>query len=205
MRSRIACLVVALGGACGAACAGSTASPSPTEGGAETHGGSDADVDLAAGACLGAPDLTAATPNCNIVVNNATAVPFTQGTGTPPTPAGGTIRDGLYEATRAEGYGGATPAGRRLTLVVLNGATRFFFAGEVLDAAGTQTTLDFRVNATASVSGTRVVFTAVSCMSTATSPLPPALDFTDSGDNLIMALTSGATTSVTTYTRRGCP
>jgi hypothetical protein len=197
---------MALAGACGAACAGSTASQSPADSGAGTDGGSGADAGVVAtSACPAAPDPTAAAPNCNVVVNNATAVPFTQGTGTPPMPAGGTIRDGLYEATRAEGYGGATPAGRRLTLVVLNGATRFFFAGEVLDAAGAQTTLAFRVNATAAVSGTRVVFTTTTCMSTATSPLPPALDFTATGDNLIMALTSGATTSVTIYTRRGCP
>ena len=197
--------VVAFSIFCAGACAGSTASPATNDAGADTGGAPGADVAAdASRACPAAATLITDAPACNTLVNNATAVPFAQGAGTPAVPAGGTIRDGLYEATRAEGYGGATPSGRRLTLAVLDGGTRFLFGGEVLDGAGTQVTLSFRVNANASVSGASVAF-STTCMSGASNPLPAALDFTASGDTLVMGLTSGTTTSVTTYTRKGCP
>jgi len=87
--------------------------------------------------------------------------------------------------------------------VILEGATRMLWAGEVLDAAGTTVVSQFRADTAISVSGTRINFTT-SCVSTTPSPIPPALDFTVSGQNLILSLANGSTVAATTYTRRGC-
>jgi hypothetical protein len=43
------------------------------------------------------------------------------------------------------------------------------------------------------------------CMSTAQSPLPAALDYTATATSLVLSLTTGGATSVTTYARQGCP
>jgi hypothetical protein len=159
--------------------------------------------DTGSGVCPARPDLPAAAPTCNNVVNSATAVAFTAATGTAPTPAGGTIRDGLYESTRTEAYGSTTGGGRRITFVILEGATRMLWAGEVLDAGGATVTSQFRADTAISVSGTRINFTT-SCVSTTPSPIPAALDFTVSGQNLVLSLANGSTVAATTYTRRGC-
>jgi len=155
--------------------------------------------DTGSGLCPARPDLPAAAPSCNNLVNSATAIPFTAATGTAPAPAGGTILDGLYESTRTEAFGGAAGGGRRITFVILEGATRMLWAGEVLDAAGTTVTTQFRADTAISVSGTRVNFT-LNCVSITPSPIPAALDFTVSGQNLV--LING--NAMTTYTRRGC-
>jgi hypothetical protein len=157
--------------------------------------------------CPARPDLVAAAPACNTVVNAAPSVPFTMGTGSPPAPAGGAILDGLYEATRAEGFGSVTPSGRRLTLVILDGATRMLWAGDVLDAAATTVTTSFRANATMTASGSQIAI-AADCSSTtpSPSPLPAALGYTASGNTLLLSLIgSDGSGAVTTYARRGCP
>jgi len=186
--------------ACNSSSGSSSTGTGGSAGGSTGTGGSGG----GAGACPNAPSLTAAAPACNTVTNGAAAVPFTAGTGTPPTAMGGPIDDGVYYATQASGYGSATPAGRRLTIVILGGGTQMLWAGDVLDATGTTTSLSFRANATASVSGTQISMTTT-CSSASTSPLPPALDYTAPAGQLILSLTSNGATSVTTYTRQGCP
>lgn len=189
-----------------AACSATSDSTSPIDAapGADAGGSIDTATvtDAAAAACPSRPDLVAAAPMCNTVANTAPRVPFTRGTGAPPAAAGGSIRDGLYEATRAEGFGTAAEAGRHITIVISSGATQWLWNGEVLDAAGAQVTSSFRVNATVSVSGTRVSFTTT-CMSGPTSPLPAALNFTVAGETLVL-FQDGPNAAATTYTRRGC-
>jgi hypothetical protein len=157
----------------------------------------------AGGACPPGPDLVTAAPACNTLANSAAAVPFTAGAGAPPHPAGGVIADGIYHATRVEGFGGAPAAGRRITIDVLDGATRVLWAGDVLDAAAATTVLTFRADTHAAPAGTQIAFT-VDCSSSTPSPIPPSLDYTASGDQLVLSLTNNGATSVTTYTRAGC-
>jgi hypothetical protein len=148
-----------------------------------------------------------AAPACNTVASDgAPAVPFTARTGMPAPSTGGAIRDGLYFATRAEGYGNAPQTGRRLTLVVTTGAaTQLLYAGDVLDAAGMTPTSSFRVNATvSSLSGAQIGLTTV-CSSMAASPLPSMLGYTASATELVFTLVNGNDASATTYTRQGCP
>ena len=163
--------------------------------------------DTGGGVCPARPDLVAAAPTCTSLANSATAIPFTPATGTAPTPAGGTIVDGLYESTRTEAYGATAGNGRRITFAILEGATRMLWNGEVLDATGATVQASFRADTRISVSGTRINFTA-DCVSTSPSPIPAALDFSVSenllGTNLVLSLATGNTVAVTTYTRRGC-
>jgi hypothetical protein len=154
--------------------------------------------------CDHPPALTAAARACNSVVNSAHAVPFTARSGTPSTPMGGVILDGLYVSTATEGWGAVSPAGRRITIVVLGGGTQMLWTGDVLDATGATVTLSFAANAHAAASGNQIAFT-VDCSSSSPSPIPPALTYTASATQLILSLLNGADTSVTTYTRTGCP
>ena len=155
------------------------------------------------GLCPARPDLPAAAPACNTVTNAAVAVPFMAATGTAPTPAGGAILDGLYESTRTESFGSTTGGGRRITFVILEGATRMLWVGEVLDAAGTTVTTSFRADVGIGVAGTKINITP-SCVSVPQSPFPPAFDYTVSGNNLVLSLAANGAVAATTYTRRGC-
>jgi hypothetical protein len=155
--------------------------------------------DTGAGTCPARPDLVVAAPECNSVVNSATAVGFTSTDASAPAPMGGTILDGLYEATRTEGYGTTSGTGRRITFVVVEGATRILWAGEVIAA----TTAAFRADTRIKTSGTQINFTA-DCVSTMPSPIPDVLDYTVSGANLVLSLVNGEAVTATTYTRRGC-
>lgn len=205
-------LVLLLALACTSACSGgcgssSSGSPSGGSGGATGNGSGGATGQGGGGgasACAPRPELVVAAPTCNAITNRATAIPFTAATGTPPTFTGGAIRDGLYESTRAEGYGSATPAGRRISIVIQNGATQWLWTGEVLDGAGATVTRTFAANATVSISGKTVTFGTPTCLSASPSPLPDSLSYLVSGDNLLLAI-EGPNAAVTTYTRRGCP
>jgi hypothetical protein len=154
--------------------------------------------------CARGPDLTAAAPACNSVVNSAHAVPFTARTGSPPAPIGGPIVDGVYVSTATEGWGAVAPAGRRITIVVLGGATEMLWTGDVLDASGAAVTLSFAANARSAAVGNQITFT-VDCSSTSPAPIPPALTYTATSNQLVLSLTKGSDTSMTTYTRTGCP
>jgi hypothetical protein len=162
-----------------------------------------ASADQAGAACPPRPDLVQASPACNTLVSSAGAVPFTAATGTPPVPSGGAITDGLYEATRAQGWGAVTPSGRRLTIAVLQGATRILWTGDVLDPTGTTVTTSFRADSSGTVTGDQIDLTT-DCFSTATSPIPVSVGFTATPDQLLFIAGSGANVAATTYTRRGC-
>ncbi len=187
-------LVTLLSAACGS---------SNSNGGVGGSSGGGSGGSGGSSACPARPDLIAAAPACDTVVNSATAIPFTALTGTAPVPAGGAILDGLYESTKTGAYGATTGTGRRITFVIVEGATRMLWAGEVLDGTGTSVQASFRANAAISVSGTHINVTA-DCVSISPSPLPPTFDFTVSGSDLVLSLASGSTTAATTYTRRGC-
>jgi hypothetical protein len=180
------------GGASGSGGSGTADGPAGSGGDGVTDGG-----------CPAPPDVIVPPPRCNSIANNAQAVPFTMRNGTPPTPAGGTIRDGVYAATAAEGYGAVTPAGRRLTLAVTGNATQMLWTGDVLDATGATVTLSFTANTHIATAGNQVSFT-VDCASSSPSPIPASLTYTASGDQLIMSRATGADVAVTTYTRMGC-
>ena len=159
------------------------------------------------GACAARPDLMAASPTCDNVANNATAIPFTPLTGTVPTPAGGTVLDGLYESTKAGVYGATTGNGRRITFVMTtlaDGTRHMLWNGEVRDATGANVSLSFKADATVTVAGTQITNSNVGCVSTTPSPLPAAFDYTVSGSDLTLSLTTNGSTAATTYTRRGC-
>lgn len=191
------------------ACSGSAPTAAGTDAGLDAGAGMGSDAGDAAGTggdggvCPGRSDLLAAAPMCNTLANSAALVPFTPQTGAPPAATGGIIRDGIYEATRAEGFGTAPAAGRHITVAILEGATLWLWNGEVLDAAGTQATSSFRVNAAVTIAGTVVTF-QTTCMSGPSSPLPAALNFSVAGDDLLL-FQDGPNAAATTYTRRGCP
>jgi len=183
----------------GPGCSSAASSVSPGGDAGDTgvdHGG----VDQGGATCPARPDLLAAAPVCNTVTNNAPSVPFTTGTGTPPALNGGAIADGLYEATKAEGFGTVTPSGRRLTLVILDGATQMLWSGDVLATVLSS----FTANATMAVSGNQITITPT-CSSTTPAPLPPAVTYQSTATELRLALIdSGGNGAITTYTRRGC-
>lgn len=187
-----------------AACTSSNGGSSTGAAGSGGGSGGGAGGSGGGSACPNPPTLTAADPTCNTVTNGATAVPFTAKAGSPPTPAGGTIVDGVYYAVEAAGYGNVTPSGRKLTIVILDGGTHMLWAGDVLDASAGAVLTSFRANATASASGTTINMT-VTCPTGTTSPLPPALDYTATATQLVLSLTTNGATAVTTYARQGCP
>ena len=181
-----------------------TAACGSSSGGTNGTGGTNGMNDAGALACAASSHFTAASPQCNNLSNNATAVPFTAASGAPPAATGGTIRDGLYVAIRTDAYGSQAPSGRRLTLAILDNAAQMMFAGDVLDASGTQTTLTFRANATITVSGNQITPTAT-CSSTSPAPLPGTFAFTATGDQLALGTVTGGNGAITTYMRTGCP
>ena len=154
----------------------------------------------AAAACKRKP------PACNAVPNGAQAIPFSRDA-TPPSLAGGTIADGVYHATRAQGFNDAPAAGHRMTLAVSNHGHTFEWAGDVLDAAGKRVTETVSATANVSVSGTWLAVTTT-CPAQGPSPLPGTMVFSATPTTLILAARDdqGTITSVTTYTRQtGAP
>src|SRR5260221_14208246 len=181
------------------------APPGCAGGSGQTSGDAAVDAgDSARTTCPRGPDLTAAAPACNRVVNTARVVPFTARTGAPPAPLGGPIADGVYVSTAAEGWGAVAPAGRRITIVVTGGATQMLWTGEILDANGAAVTLSFAVRTRTAEAGNQLAVT-VGCSSSSPSPIPPTLTYTATAQQLLLSLTNGADTSMTTYTRTRCP
>ena len=151
--------------------------------------------------CPGARDFSS-NVSCNTVANEATSVAFTIGAGNPPTFTGGNIQDGVYHATKAEAFGTTTGTGRRFTLVVLEGGTKFYYAGDILDAQGAVATTMVAI-ASASTSGNQLTQTTV-CM-TGSAQIPTTESYTATGTELILSATQGSVVAVTTYARAGCP
>jgi hypothetical protein len=148
-------------------------------------------------------------PPCNAIANRAPAIPYTPGGGAPML-GGGAIVDGVYHATRTEGFGDAPAVGVHLTLEVSNNGRTFAWAGDLLDAAGMIATSSLTGNATVSVSGTwlAVATTCSSATRPAPSPLSATMVFSATPTALVLAARDeqGAITSVTTYTRQaGAP
>ncbi len=192
--------------ACGSSGSGGGAGGSGG-GGSTGSGGSTSNVDSGTSACPARPDLIAAAPTCDNVVNAATAIGFTALTGTAPAPAGGTVLDGRYESTKTGAYGATTGGGRRISFVLTTLADtsrHMLWNGEVLDAAGAAVTQSFKADATVTIAGTQITNSTVNCGSPSPPPLPAAFDYTVSGSDLILSLANGGTTAATTYTRRGC-
>ena len=150
--------------------------------------------------CPGAPDFSS-VETCNKVVNDAAAVLFTPGVGDAPTFTGGTIVDGLYHATKAEAWGASTGTGRRFTLVVLEGGTKFYYAGDILNAQGGVAT-SMVATATVSRSGNQLNHT-IGCISD--SVQIPVESYTATSTELILAVVQDPVVTATTYTRVGCP
>jgi len=195
----LATALVAIG--CGSSGGGGTGGAG---GGNNGAGGATGAGGSATGACAARPDLIATAPNCNNVVNNATAIGITPFPGSAPSPAGGTVLDGLYESTQTGAYGALATSGRRVTFVMttLSDSSRhMLWNGEVLGAGSTTS---FKADATVTIAGTQITNTTVNCGSPSPPPLPPAFDYTVSGSDLILMLTTNGTTAATTYTRRGC-
>jgi len=162
------------------------------------------------GAADTAPTSTATCPSrdfssgstCNTVVNDATAVAFTPGVGDAPTFTGGTIADGVYHAAKAEAWGASTGTGRRLTIVVLEGGTKFYYSGDVLTAQG-GVGATFVATTSASTSGNQLNQTTI-CMN-GSAQIPDVESYTATSTELILSITQGSVISVTTYARAGCP
>jgi len=163
--------------------------------------GRDAAADVTNAATCPPSDFSSSA-TCNTVVNDATAVAFTPGTGNAPTFTGGTIKDGVYHATKAEAWGSSTGTGRRFTLVVLEGGTKFYYVGDILDAQGGVATTMVAIT-TASTSGNQLNQTTV-CM-VGSAQIPTIESYTATSTELILSATQGSVVSVTTYTRAGCP
>ena len=189
--------------ACGSSNASTMGAGGRGDGAADASDAGDA---LAAGAaCDPEPSLGAASPTCNTVTNGAPSVPFTADPGSPPTFAGGPIEDGLYFATSVDGYGTASPAGRRLTLAITGSGTQFFWNGAVLDGTAQDIEETFAANATGSASGSTLTLTTT-CASVSPSPVQASMSYTASATALLLAAVGGSSSAtVTTYTRKGCP
>jgi len=197
--------LVAVG--CGSSNSGGGSGGSGSGGNSGGGAGGSINLDSGTGACAPRPGLIAAAPTCDNVVNNATAIGFTALTGAAPAPAGGTVLDGLYESTKTGAYGATTGTGRRITFVfttLADGSKHMLWNGEVLDATGANVTQSFKADATVTLAGTQITNATVNCGTPSPPPLPAAFDYTVSGSDLILRLTTNGTTAATTYTRRGC-
>jgi hypothetical protein len=137
---------------------------------------------------------------CNTIPNDAKPVPYTPKAGPLPAFAGGPIEDGLYRATRAEGYGDVDPNGRRMTLAVSGGGTELAWSGEMLDAAGVTSLATLRANARATATGSRLDLTTT-CSSRSPSPIPARLSYTARPGTLVLGLVDAGGDFVTTYER----
>jgi hypothetical protein len=206
-----------------AGCSSSSSSSPPVDSaqapdlkaGPDLASGSDA-FDAATAACPNPPNLTTNDGNCNNVPFPTKRVPFTVGTGTAPTFAGGKLVDGLYVAIKSEGWGVTTGTGRQMSIVLLNGGTTLLWSGQTLNAdgsgdvdAGTVGLAWLRANYTVSIASQNTLALGENCKA-GTASGPPTLFFTATTTDppqllLANAQATNPTGSVTTYERQGCP
>lgn len=139
-------------------------------------------------------------PACNAIKNDATPVPFTAKSGPVPVFAGGPLEDGVYQATRAEGYGAVAASGRRMTLAVSAGGTELRWSGDVLEATGATVLASIRANARVAASGSRLDLTTT-CPSVSPNPLPAEMAYAAGPGELRLGLVDARGAFVTTYTR----
>jgi len=154
---------------------------------------------LAAAAALAGGCRHAGHP-CEALANDAAPVPFTPRSGPPPVFVGGAIEDGLYRASRVEGFGGVEPSGRRMTLEVSGNGTVLAWSGDVLGTRGETTLAKVRADARASASGNRLDL-VTTCSSVTPAPLPSQLAFSAQPGVLILGLVDARGAFVTTYAK----
>lgn len=165
----------------------------------------DAAVDVAsvpadAGAvCSNIPDYASAD-TCNTVPNTAPAVAFTDGAGDRPTFVGGTLVDGLYQASNVEGWNISTKMGRQMTLVVAERGTKLFWSGDVLAGSARA---NLKAITAVVPSGNQLAVTVL-CRQ-GQGAIPATMSYTATPTQLILAAAQNESLTVTTYTRVGCP
>jgi hypothetical protein len=160
-------------------------------------------VGMANSICAHEPVQTQVAPACNRVANSAPIAAFQAGNSDPPVPYGGALLDGLYQSNNTQGWGAVPAQGRRTTLAVLGGGTQFLWNSDILD--GDRNVIQsFRASSTAVVSGTEVLLNT-DCSSVDPSPIPPAVNFTASGSELLLLVIDGGDVMLTSYIRTGCP
>jgi hypothetical protein len=205
-----------------AALAAGCSSSSPDDGGEapDQRLGADAAIatnpeDSASAGCGSAASLITADGLCNNLLFPAARVPFTVGTGSPPTFTGGTLVDGLYVAIKAEGWNTTTGSGRQMGIVIANGGKTMLWFGQTLNAdgsgdvdAGGANLAWLRGNYTLSPAAANTLAVTVDCsvgstkapallLYTATSTSPPDLVLANGG-------ATDPTVAVTTYEWQGC-
>jgi hypothetical protein len=182
----------AAGGSAGQAAGGSAGTAgSAIAGSAGTAGGA------AGSAGGGATGTAGSTPGAGggAVCNNLTVtgdfIPQTAGTGTAPTPTGGTIADGTYVLTKVEVYSPATPNADllKVTMKVTGKVVQWV---SVTSAGAAVTTQSY----TTEIFGTNWSLTGT-CPSAAISPVPPPR-FTASASGLLLFIAG----QVQTYTKQ---
>jgi hypothetical protein len=166
--------------------------------------------------CANVPGLTTDNGQCNTVPYPTRRVPFTVGTGAPPTFTGGTLVDGLYTAIKAEGWNVTTGSGRQMGIVLMNGGKTLLWFGQTLNADGTgdaepSTTSNglawLRANFELSSAAPNTLALAKTC-GAGTAGGPPELLYTMTTTDppqLVLAQATNPTSAVTTYERQGCP
>jgi hypothetical protein len=166
--------------------------------------------------CPNLPELTTNGGLCNLVPFPTARVPFTTGTGAPPTFTGGNLVDGLYTAIKAEGWNAGTGSGRQMGLVLMDGGKTMLWFGQTLNAdgsgdvdAGTSGLYWLRANFDVSASGSNTLALEPTCEAGTTTG-PPTLLYTATSSEprqLILAKVGASDPAVlvTTYERQGCP
>ena len=172
----------AVGGGAGAAVAGSTG----TAGGAGRAAGGATGTAGAAGGATGTAGGTTGTAGgtggaalCNDLTAKGDFIPQTAGTGTAPTPAGGTIADGTYVLTKVEIYSPMTPSATLLKVTMKVTGKEL----EWLSVTGTSAASNAQ-SYTTEILGTNWVLTGT-CPSAAITPITPPR-FTASASGLML-------------------
>jgi len=170
-------------GTAGSAIAGSTGAAGATTGTAGAAGGATGTAGGTPGAGGGAV--------CNNLTVTGDFIPQTAGTGTAPTPTGGTITDGTYVLTKVEVYSPATP-NAELLKVTMKVTGKDLQWVSVTSAGAAITTQSY----TTQIFGTNWSLTGT-CPSAAITPVTPPR-FTASASGLLLFIAG----QVQTYTKQ---
>jgi hypothetical protein len=172
-------------------------------------------ADASAPACVDLPSLVVAG-TCNNLPFPTTRVPFTVGAGSAPSFTGGTLVDGLYAASKAEGWGVTAGSGRQMGIVIGNGGKTLLWFGQTLNQdgsgdvdAGTAGLYWLRGNYDLSVVSGNTLELIQTCLDPAsTTRGPDQLLYTATAGTppqLLLANAASPSAAVTTYERQGCP
>jgi hypothetical protein len=156
--------------------------------------------------------MVSAEGGCNTLPFPAPRLPFTVGSGSAPSFTGGALVDGLYAATRAEGWNVSNGTGRQMGLVLGNGGKTLLWFGQILDADGngdleSGTAVGWlRGNYDLEVGANTLDLTAT-CQTGSGAQAPAQLLYTAVPGNppqLLLGSAQGQSVSLTTYTWQGC-